>query len=117
MDFTLWKRRIESYFEKKTKHDAWFKHINSGIGKREIKDMNRWFQIHHNIKINAFADLFYYHANNKLNQVNVLPSTMQVLHSMVDIVLQRKNDNDFTYFLNRAQTSRIVWNPNDNCFE
>ncbi len=111
------KRRIEFYLEKKTKHDVWIKHINTGIGKCEIKDMNRWFHSHDNIKINAFADLFYCHGNNKLDRVNVLASTMQVLRSMVDIVQQRKNDNDFTYFLHRAQTSRIVWNPNDNCFE
>ena len=111
------KRRIEFYLEKKTKHDAWIEHINTGIGKCEIEDMNRWFQSHDNIKINAFADLFYCHGNNKLDHVNVLASTMQVLRSMVDIIQQRKNDNDFSYFLHRAQTSRIVWNPNDNCFE
>ena len=111
------KRRIEFYLNNKTKRDAWFKHINSGIGECEIKDLNRWFQRHDNIKINAYADLFYRHAINKLDRVNVLPSTMQVLRTMVDIVQQRKNDNDFTYFLHRAQTRGIAWNPNDKCFE
>ena len=111
------KRRIEFDLEKKAKQSAWFKHINAGIGEREIMDMNRWFQSHDNVKINAFADLFYRHANDTLDLINALPTTLQVLCTMVDIVQQRKNDNDFSYFLHRAQTSRIVWNPNDNCFE
>ena len=111
------KRRIELFLERKTKLDAWTRHINRGIGKHEISDMNRWFQRHNNVKINAFADLFYCHAKGTLDLVNVLPSTMQVLRTMVDIAKQRKNDNDFSYFIHKAETGRISWNPDQNRFE
>lgn len=111
------KRRIEFFLEGKTKLDAWTRHMNRGIGKVEIDDLNRWFQSHDNLKINAFADLLYYHANNKLDLVDVLPSTLQVLRTTVDIAKQRKNDNDFTYFVHRAENGGIFWNPEHCCFE
>ena len=111
------KRRIDHYLEKKTKHDAWFKHINTGIGKCEINDMNHWRQSRNKITINAYVDLFYCDAKGRLDLIEVLPSTLQVLRTLVDIVKQRKNDNDFSYFLRRAQTRRIVWNPRQDRFE
>ena len=111
------KRRIENYLEGKTIHDAWLKHIKTGLGNPEIKDMNHWIQGYNNITINAYAHLLYCEANRKLDLIQVLPSTRQVLRTLVTIVKQRNNDNDFSCFLHRAQKSRIDWNPRKNRFE
>lgn len=111
------KRRIENYLEGKTIRDAWEKHINAGLGSREIEDMNHWIQGYNNITINAYADLLYCEANQKLDLIQVLPSTLQVLRTLVAIVKQRNNDNDFSRFLHLAQSSRMFWNARKNLFE
>ena len=111
------KQRIENYLEGITISDAWIKHINTGIGQCEINDRINWIRAYNNIPINAYADLLYCEANRKLDLIQVLPSTLRVLRTMVDIVKQRRTDDDFSCFLHRAQTSRIVWNTRKNRFE
>jgi len=72
---------------------------------------------YNNVKINAYADLFYRHAEHRFDLIDVLPSTREVLNTMVGIVNDKWVDNDFSHFLSRAQMGEIVWNPDKNLFE
>ena len=109
-------RRISHYIHEKFLK-AWDIHINNGIGQREIDDMNRWMQRHRNIDINAYIDLFFLHAEGRLDFIEVLPSTREVLDTMVEISKETFVDNDISHFLDRAQKGEIVWNPDENFFE
>ena len=80
-------QRIEHNLNQNALQQAWAVHVNTGIGQREIDDMNRWMQKSHiNVTKNAFADLFYHHAESNLDLIEVLPSTKEVLRTMVDIL-------------------------------
>ena len=58
------------------------------------------------VAMNAYANLFYRHAERRLDLIDVLPSTKEVLNTMVGIVKDAWVDNDFAHFLRRAQTGR-----------
>ena len=111
-------QRIEHNLNHNARQQAWVEHINTGIGQREIDDMNCWMQkSHKNVTMNAYADLFYHHAESSLDLIEVLPATKEVLRTMLDIVKDTWLDNDFDYFLRRARIGEIVWNPDKNLFE
>ena len=76
-----------------------------------------WMKRHNNVTLNAYADLFYHHAESSLDLIEVLPSTREILNTMVGIVKDKWVDNDFAHFLRRAQMGDIVWNPDKNLFE
>ena len=110
-------QRIDYYLDEKL-DKAWPEHANSGIGQREIDDMNSWLRkSHKNVPRNAYADLFYHHAESTLDLIEVLPSTREMLNTMDGIVKDTWVDNDFDYFLRRARMGDIVWNPDKNLFE
>ena len=109
-------RRISHFLYEKF-IQVWDVHINTDIGQREIDDMNRWRQSHKNIVINAYIDLFFRHAEGRLDLIEVLPSTREVLNTMVEISKETFVDNDISHFLDRAQIGEIVWNPDENFFE
>ena len=109
-------RRVSHFLYEKF-IQAWDVHINTDIGQREIDDMNRWRQSHKNIVINAYIDLFFRHAEGRLDLIEVLPSTREVLNTMVEISKETFVDNDNSHFLDRAQIGEIVWNPDENFFE
>lgn len=96
---------------------AWTKHGNTDIGQREIDDMNRWMKRYDSVPLNAYAHLIYHQAESTLDEIEVLPSTREVLRTMVDIIKEKWVDNDFAHFLRRAQTEEIAWNPDKNRFE
>ena len=100
-------------------HLDWVDHIyETGAGQRERDDIIRWMRkSHKNVPMNACADLFYHHAESSLDLIEVLPSTKEVLRTMVDILKDTWVDNDFDYFLRRARVGEIVWNPDKNLFE
>ena len=100
-------------------HLDWVDHIyETGAGQRERDDIIRWMRkSHKNVPMNAYADLFYHHAESSLDLIEVLPSTREILNTMVGIVKDTWVDNDFDYFLRRAQMGEIVWNPDKNLFE
>ena len=100
-------------------HLDWVDHIYEiGAGQRERNDIIRWMQQDHkNVPMNAYADLFFRHAEGRLDLIKVLPSTREVLNAMVGIVKDKWVDNDFSHFLSRAQMGEIVWNPDKNLFE
>ena len=79
--------------------------------------MNRWRQSHKNIVINAYIDLFFRHAEGRLDFIEVLPSTREVLNTIVEISKETFVDSDISHFLDRAQIGEIVWNPDENFFE
>ncbi len=91
--------------------------INTGIDAGEIAGLNRWFQIHNNIIVNAYADLFFYYATGRLDLIDVPSSTLNVLSGLVDFLGEQQTDNDLSYFLLRAKSSRIMWNPRRSLFE
>ena len=109
-------RRINHYLNEKCRQ-AWNIHINTGIGQCELDDMNRWRQSHGNVAINAYIELFFRHAEGRLDLIEVLPSTREVLNAMVSIVKDKWVDNDFDYFLRRVQMGESVWNPDKKLFE
>ena len=109
-------RRVSHFLYEKF-IQAWDVHINTDIGQREIDDMNRWRQSHKNIVINAYIDLFFRHAEGRLDLIEVLPSTREVLNTMVEISKETFVDNDISHFLDRAQIGEIVWHPDENFFE
>ena len=110
------KHRIDSYLQQ-TIMDAWSQHSITGIGEREINDINHWVQRHENVNINACADLFYCQENERLDLIEVLPSTLPVLLTLVDIVEKQQTDIDFSCFLRRAKAGRVAWNTRQNRFE
>ena len=92
--------------------EAWSVHIHTGIGQREIDDLNRWRQTgHKSITINSCTNLFYQHAESSIDLIDVLPSTREMLNTMIGIVKDTWIDNDFDHFLHRAQMGNVVWNP------
>lgn len=98
--------------------EAWKEHISTGIDRCEIDEINRWMQKSHtNVALNAFADLFFYHAESGLETIEVLPSTREILNTMVGILSNKWVDNDFAHFLCRAQAGDIVWNPDKKLSE
>ena len=98
--------------------EAWRVHIDTGIGRREIDDLNRWRQTGHKaVILNAYIDLFYQHAESSLDLIDVLPSTGEMLNTLVGIARDEWVDNDFAHFLLRAQMGDVVWNPDKNLFE
>ena len=100
----------------RAQQDAWMEHVNAGIGQREVEGINRWMR--KNLKnMNAYADLFYHHAESSLDLIEVLPSTREMLITMVGIAKDRWIDNDFAHFLRRAQMGDVVWNPDTSLFE
>ena len=110
-------RRIKHNLYHLGLQEAWTKHINTDIGRREIDDLHRWMKGSNGVAMNAYANLFYRHAERRLDLIDVLPSTREVLNTMVGIVKDAWVDNDFAYFLRRAQTEEIAWNPDKNHFE
>lgn len=111
-------QRIMHNLRRNGLQEAWREHINTGIGQREIDDLNHWMQkSHKKVTINAYADLFYHRAESSLDLIEVLPSTREILKSVVGIAQDKWVDNDFSHFLNRAQLGDIVWNPDTNLFE
>lgn len=110
-------QRIKHHLNQNAWQGAWGRHIDADIGRREIDDRNRWMQSHKNILINAYIELFFRHAEGRLDLIEVLPSTREVLNTMVGIVNDKWVDNDFDYFLCRAQMGDVVWNPDKNLFE
>ena len=111
------KHRIDSRLRRWIVRDAWFEHINTGIGKPEIDDLNRWILDYNSNCINACADLFHRHANDTTHLIDVLPSTLRVLLSVVAIADRHKTDQDFVYFLHRAKIVGLTWNSLKNRFE
>ena len=97
--------------------EAWTKHANTDMGQREIDDMNRWMKRYNSLPLNAYADLIYHYAESTLDLIDVLPSTKELLRTMVGIIKDKWVDNDFGHFLHRAQTEEIAWNPDKNRFE
>ena len=110
------KHRIDCYFQQ-TIEDVLSQHIINGIDEREINDINNWFHSHENVPVNACANLFYCHAKERLDLIEVLSSTLPVLRTFVDIVGRQQTDLDVSHFLHRAKTSKIVWNPCQDRFE
>ena len=111
-------QRIEFNLQPDALREALVNHFSTGIGQREIEDINRWRRkSHEDVPLNAYADLIYYHAESTLDLIEVLPSTREVLNRMVGIVENKWVDNDFAYFLRRAQIGEIVWNPDESLFE
>ena len=100
-------------------HLDWVDHTYEiGAGQRERDDIIRWMRkCHKNVPMNAYADLFYHHAESTLDLIEVPPSTREILNTMVGIVKDKWVDNDFAHFLRRAQMGEIVWNPDKNLFE
>lgn len=89
-----------------------------------INKVAHWLRRNRYVDINVYSQLFYchqkgepLHINAKSTGVPVELTIQPVLAAFLRNVEQRKDDNDFSYFLRRAQTSRIVWNPINNCFE
>ena len=111
------KQRIDNYLRNKTIEFGRLNSVDTGIDRREIAAMNRWLQSHNNIIINVFAALFCSHATDRLDLIDVPPSTLTVLRRLVDIVGEHPTDNDVSHFLRRAKTTKIVWNPRQNRFE
>ena len=97
--------------------EAWTSHAHTGIGQREIDDMNRWMKRYNGIRLNAYAELIYRYAESTLDLTDVLPSTREVLRTMVGLIKDKWVDNDFAHFLHRAQMGEINWNPDENLFE
>ena len=98
--------------------EAWAAWIDMGIGRREMEDIRRWRQkSHYKAIINAYIDLFYQHAERNLDLIEAVPSTKQILNTMVGIVKGSWVDNDFAYFLRRAQMGDIIWKPDTRVFE
>ena len=111
-------QRIEFNLQPDPLREALVDHFSTGIGQREMEDINRWRrESNQNVPLNAYADLIYHHAESALDLIEVLPSTREVLHTMVGIVQDEWVDNDFDYFLRRAQTEKIAWNPDKSRFE
>ncbi len=103
---------------KKALEEAWRVYINTGIDRHEIDDLNRWGQTgHKNVILNAYINLFYQHAESSLDLIDVLPSTKEMLNTLVGIAKDKWVDNDFSHFLGRAQMGDIVWSPDKNLFE
>ncbi len=100
-------------------HLDWVDHIcETSAGQRERDDIIRWMRkSHKNVPMNAYADLIYHHAESTLDLIELLPSTREILNRMVVKVNVKWVDNDFAYFLRRAQMGEIVWNPDENLFE
>ena len=111
-------QRIEFNLQPDPLQEALGEHFSSGIGQREIEDFRRWRRkSHDNVPLNAYADLIYHHAESTLDLIEVLPSTREVLMTMVGILKDKWVDKDFAHFLRRAQMGEIVWNPDTNLFE
>ena len=111
-------QRIEFNLQPTALREALVEHFSTGIGQSEIEDLNRWRRkSHEEVPLNAYADLIYHHAESTLDLIELLPSTREVLNRMVVNVNDKWVDNDFAYFLRRAQMGEIVWNPDENFFE
>ena len=109
--------RIAHHLENAGK-DAWTAWISMANGRREMEDIIRWRkQKHYKAIINAYIDLFFQHAERNLERIEALPSTKQFLNTMVGIVEDKWFDNDFAYFLRRAQKGDIIWKPDTRVFE
>ena len=108
------KKRLDHYLRQKTSREA---SINTDIDVREIAGMNRWLQSHNNIILNAYANLFYFHATDRLDLIDVPPYTLTMLRRLVDVLEEHQINNDLSHFLRRAKTTKIVWNPRRNRFE
>lgn len=103
---------------KNADQDAWSAWVSMTDGRREMEDIIRWRkQRHYKAIINAYIDLFFQHAERNLERIEALPSTKQFLNTMVGIVEDKWFDNDFAYFLCRAQKGEIIWTPDTREFE
>lgn len=87
----------------------------------QINNIIHWQQSNNFVDINFYTDLFYCYENGRNEaQPSTLPkelTALPVLRALVDIVETDKANNDFSHFLYRAKTSRIVWNPHQDRFE
>ena len=116
----------------KTRIDFYFRemHVNAALKPgyqpniEHINEIARWLQRNRYVDINVYSHLIYCHQNGeplhidpRSSAVPVELTIMPVLTTLIRNVEQRKDDNDFSYFLRRAQTDRIAWNPDQNCFE
>ena len=98
--------------------EAWVELIDTGIGQREIDDINHWIQkSHKKVTMNAYADLFYHNAESSFALIEVLPSTKEILKTMVGIAKDKWVDSEFAHFLGRALMGDIAWDPDTNLFE
>ncbi|MDE0464607.1 MAG: hypothetical protein OXH93_19470 [Caldilineaceae bacterium] len=92
-------QRVEHNLENALQ-EAWVEHIDTGIGRREIGDIDRWIrESHTSVTINAYADLFYHHAESSFGLIEVLLSTREILNTLVGIAKDKWADNDFAHFL------------------
>ena len=111
-------KRIRHNLYQNALQDAWVAHINADVGQREIDDLNRWMKTSHKgVSMNAYIELLYQHTERSLHRIEVLPSTRELLNTMVGIVIEKRLDNDFDHFMRRAQMGDIVWNPDTRLFE
>lgn len=114
--YSVEKRIVDNF--KTAQKEVWRVHIDADIGQREIDDLKRWRQTgHKNVILNAYIDLFGQHTVSSLDLIDVLPSTREMLNTLVGIAKDTWVDNDFAHFLHRAQMGEIVWNPGENLFE
>lgn len=72
------------------------------------KDWNRW-QNSHDCLLNSWANWLQQHATGT-NELNMRPSTEKILLASVDLAKEcAQSDQDFAYFLNRAEKHDITW--------
>ena len=77
----------------------------------QINEMASWVRSDENVDINYYADVIYRGSNGQ----SVDTHEAAILCTLFDE--NKKSDNDFRLFLDRARKSRIVWNKLQDTFE
>lgn len=113
IDFHLYEDHIRA--ENESDYEQDIRHINNILG---------WQQRDSFLDINVYSSLLYSHGNGKPLHIEPQSSSvpeeltrLPVLKAFICNVKQRKNDNDLSYFVHRAETSRVVWNSDTDRFE
>lgn len=101
--------------ESESDYERDIRHINNILG---------WQQRDSFLDINVYSSLLYSHGNGKPLHIEPQSSSvpeeltrLPVLKAFIRNVKQRRNDNDLSYFVHRAETSRVVWNSDTDRFE
>ena len=110
-------RRFDKYL-KDCVHEAWQQHADpeTGATKETAADLNRW-QKSSSCLLNSWTKILRCHAASA-NELDVLPLTKDILLASIGRAKKRaQSDQDFAYFLERAERSGIIWNNLTKRFE
>ena len=87
----------------------------SDIGQSQINKMTA--QLNEDIAINYCAEFLYRDARDQSLSSDDQLSDSPVLPTLIDKIKRYTTDHDFSYYVQRARTNKLAWNPRPGRFE